>query len=49
MVKVLNLIQARLVVSLSIIGQIDRPVAWNTSLIVPASLVVFRGKYDEWR
>ena len=48
-VEVLNLIQAPLVVGLSIIGRIDRPVAWNTSLIVPAGLVVFYGEYNKWR
>ena len=46
-VEVLNLIQARLVVSLSIMGQIDRLVAWNTSLVILAGLVVFRGEYNE--
>ena len=45
-VEVLNLIQARLVVGLSIMGRIDRLVAWDTSLIIPASLIVFYGKYN---
>jgi len=48
-VEVLNPIQARLIVGPSIMGRIDRPVAWNTGLIIPAGLVVFRGEYDEWR
>ena len=47
-VEVLNLIQAPLVVGLSIVGRIDRLVAWNTSLVVLASLMEFRGKDDKW-
>ena len=46
-VEVLNPIQARLVVGPSIMGRIDRPVAWNTSLVVPAGLVVLYSKDDE--
>ena len=48
MVEMLNLIQAYLIVGLSIMGRIDRLVAWNTGLVVPASLMEFHGKDDEW-
>ena len=47
-VEVLNLIQADLVVGLSVIGLIDRLVAWDTSLIILGGLVVFRGKDNIW-
>ena len=47
-VEVLDLIQADLVVGPSVIGLINRLVAWDTSLVVLGSLVVFRGKDNIW-
>ena len=49
-VKVLNLIQAYLIVSLSIIGCIDRLVDQDASLFILVSLMVFYGKYNiQWQ
>ena len=48
MVEVLNPGQACLVVGLSVISYLDTPDSWNTSLFIPAGLVVFYGKDDKW-